>query len=67
MGCVDAMPPTNRYYIIYDEYSISICTMFDDICDALANGSVLFGYTDCEDMAHSMMGECFLALEKRNA
>jgi hypothetical protein len=68
VGCVDRMPLNNhRYYIIYDEFSISICTMFDDVCDALASGAVLYGYTDNEEMAQSMMSECFLGLEQRNS
>ncbi|TVY09269.1 hypothetical protein [Paenibacillus cremeus] len=60
------MQPTNFYYIIYDEYSISICTIFDDVCDAIAGGAALYGYTDNEEIAHNLMSECFLGLEQGN-
>lgn len=58
------MPANSCYYIIYDEYSISICTMLDDVCDAIAGGSLLYGYTDSEEMAHLLLNECFFRVER---
>lgn len=59
------MPLNSRYYVIYDEFSISICTVLDDVFDALAGGSSLYGYTDDEEIAQSMLAECFNGLEKQ--
>lgn len=59
------MPFNSRYYVIYDEFSISICTVLDDVFDALAGGSSLYGYTDDEEIAQGMLAECFNGLEKQ--
>lgn len=58
------MSPDKRYYVIYDEYLISICTFFDDVCDAVTRGSFIYGYTDDEETAHQMMNECFIRIGK---
>lgn len=57
----------NRYYIIYDEYSITICTHLDDVCDAIALGATIYGYTDDENMAHALMNECFNMIDNNNS
>jgi len=58
--------PAITYYIVYDEFSISICTLLDDVLDAMAVGALLYGYTDDEEMAQSLLKECFQIVEKNN-
>ncbi|MCZ8523387.1 MULTISPECIES: hypothetical protein [Paenibacillus] len=58
------MPAESCYYIIYDDFSISICTMLDEVCDAVAGGALLYGYTDNEDMAQLLLNECFHVVQK---
>ncbi|WP_281883230.1 hypothetical protein [Paenibacillus sp. YYML68] len=58
--------PANTYYIIYDEFSISICTVLDDVCDAIAGGAQLYGYTDDEAMAQLLLKECFQIVERNS-
>jgi hypothetical protein len=53
------------YYIVYDEFSISICTLLDDVFEAISAGALLYGYTDNEQMAQEMLNECFHRVEKR--
>lgn len=62
------MSADHWYYIIYDEFSISICTHLDEVIDAITGGALLYGYTDDETMAYEMMKECFnkVELEKNN-
>ena len=60
------MPVNDCYYIIYDEFSISICTMIDEVCDAVAGGALLYGYTDNEQMALQLLNECYRTVEKNN-
>ncbi|UUZ82557.1 hypothetical protein LJK88_00115 [Paenibacillus sp. P26] len=59
------MQSNSQYYVIYDEYSISICTVLDDVFDALAGGSTLYGYTDDEEIAQLMLNECFNVIERK--
>ncbi|WP_159885297.1 hypothetical protein [Paenibacillus puerhi] len=58
--------PATTYYIVYDEFSISICTLLDDVCDAISAGALLYGYTDNETMARLMLNECFQIVEKNS-
>ncbi|MEK8133094.1 hypothetical protein WMW72_35045 [Paenibacillus filicis] len=58
--------PATAYYIVYDEFSISICTLLDDVFDAISTGALLYGYTDNETMAQEMLNECFQLVEKKN-
>ncbi|WP_246079551.1 hypothetical protein [Paenibacillus piri] len=55
-----------RYYIIYNELSITICYEMDDVCEELAQGGTLYGYADTEELAHSMLMECFHFLTSKN-
>lgn len=57
--------PANTFYIVYDEFSISICTLMDDVCEAIAGGALLYGYTDNEAMAQILLNECFQIVEKK--
>jgi hypothetical protein len=59
------MQLNSHYYVVYDEFSISICTVLDDVFEALAGGSILYGYTDDEQLAQILMTECFHILEKQ--
>ncbi|MBP1153234.1 MULTISPECIES: hypothetical protein [unclassified Paenibacillus] len=62
------MTADHWYYIIYDEFSISICTQLDEVIDAVTAGALLYGYTDNEPNAYELMTECFhkVELEKNN-
>lgn len=60
------MQSNSSYYVIYDEYSISICTVLDDVFDSLAGGATLYGYTDNEEIAQTMLTECFHVLENNS-
>lgn len=57
----------NRFYIVYDELTITICSFLDDVCEELAAGSTLYGYADNEDIAQMMLVECFQYLSAKNA
>ncbi|MDQ1911206.1 hypothetical protein RAC89_12190 [Paenibacillus sp. GD4] len=59
------MPLNSRYYVVYDEFTISICTLLEEVFEALAGGSNLYGYTDDEQLAQLLMTECFHILEKK--
>jgi hypothetical protein len=60
------MSKTSRFYVVYDEFMITICSVLDDVCEELAEGGTIYGYADTEEMAHCMMRECFDALEIQN-
>lgn len=64
LGCV---LEDNRFYIIYDEFSISICSVLDDVCEELASGGILYGFADNEELAQMMLVECFHYLSAKNA
>jgi hypothetical protein len=56
------MSVNGRFYVVYDEFMITICSVLDDVCEELAGGGTIYGYADNEEMAHSLMRECFEAL-----
>lgn len=58
--------PADTYYIVFDEFSISICTSMDDVCEAIAGGALLYGFTDNEAMAQILLKECFQIVEENN-
>jgi tRNA G46 methylase TrmB len=60
------MTENSWFYVIYDDYLITICSRLDDVFDELAEGGTIFGYTDNEEMAQSMLRECFHELAARN-
>ncbi|ALS24557.1 MULTISPECIES: hypothetical protein [Paenibacillus] len=60
------MSADHLFYIIYDEFSISICTQFDEVIDAVTGGAFIYGYTDDEAMAYEMMKDCFNKVELEN-
>ncbi|MCU6793062.1 hypothetical protein D3C73_1395610 [compost metagenome] len=55
-----------RFYVVYNDFTITICSVFDDVCEELAVGGTIYGYTDNEDVAHSMMMECYQHLSTNN-
>lgn len=61
------MLQNSRFYVVYDEYLITICSTLDDVFEELAEGSTIYGYTDNEEVAQNMLLECYheLALKKR--
>ncbi|MDF2961298.1 MAG: hypothetical protein K0S39_3033 [Paenibacillus sp.] len=60
------MLETGKFYIIYNELTISICSELDDVCEELALGGALYGFAEDEELAHSMMRECFHFLTSSN-
>ncbi|NHN35221.1 hypothetical protein [Paenibacillus agricola] len=60
------MSENSRFYVVYDEYLITICSRLDDVFDELAEGGTIYGYTDNEEVAQSMLRECFQELATRN-
>jgi hypothetical protein len=65
MRC-DSLFENGRYYIIYNELSITICSEMDDVCEELAHGGTLYGYADNEELSHSLLMECFHFLTSKN-
>ncbi|MBE1447452.1 hypothetical protein GGC63_006994 [Paenibacillus sp. OAS669] len=61
------MLQNNRYYIVYDELTITICSFLDDVCEELAAGGTIYGYADNEEIAQMMLVECFHYLSAKNA
>jgi len=49
----------STYYIVYDEHSILTLTDFQEVCDCLAEGAVLYGYATDEDMLRRLVAECY--------
>jgi hypothetical protein len=60
------MSENSRFYVVYDEFLITICSILDDVCEELADGGTIYGYTDDEEMAQRMMLECFQSLAAKN-
>jgi hypothetical protein len=56
---------TSQYYIVYNELMITVCSCLDDVVEELAAGAKLYGYADDENMAQTMIVECFHFLSKR--
>ncbi|PZE19423.1 hypothetical protein CBW46_018860 [Paenibacillus xerothermodurans] len=48
-----------QFYIVYDEFTITVCSCLDDAVEELALGSKLYGFTDDENMAQKLLRECF--------
>ncbi|NOU94973.1 hypothetical protein GC093_17345 [Paenibacillus sp. LMG 31456] len=65
-GVSEGLLKNGRFYIIYNELSITICSELDDVCEELAQGGMLYSYADDEELAHSMMMECFHFLTSKN-
>ena len=55
----------SQFYIVYNDLTISVCSILDDVLEELALGSKLYGFTDDENMAHTLLMECFHFLSSR--
>jgi hypothetical protein len=55
----------SQFYIVYDELLITVCSSLNDAVEELAAGSKLYGYTDDENIAHTMLMECYHFLSKK--
>jgi hypothetical protein len=56
------MSETSRFYVVYDEFIVTICSDLDDVFEELAGGGTIYGYADNEEMAQALMRQCFEAL-----
>ncbi|MFH5187001.1 hypothetical protein ACHHV8_32925 [Paenibacillus sp. TAB 01] len=61
-----SMLDNHQFYIVYDDFTIAIYSLLDDVCEELAAGGTLYGYADEEEVAHALLMECFQYLTMRN-